>query len=206
MGISAPPINESVSLLAKYAPKSLERLRKELPPEIAPLLKPGGLLGLSDRLLLPRAKVCRTSLEQAVVVCSNGIKAAERRLKVSRRFRLVAEITASITSVGILASLFKEIPIVQIVTFIGSLATVFSGYAARIPEEGKGSLFETYSRLVEGRFEAGQLLQEIAIYLKIGVKEEHEVQLRKLIGDGNALCQKLNSLQTTLLGAAGVED
>jgi hypothetical protein len=101
---------------------------------------------------------------------------------------------------------FKEMPIVQIVTFIGSLATVFSGYAARIPEEGKGSLFETYSRLVEGRFEAGQLLQEIAIYLKIGVKEEHEVQLRKLIGDGNALCQKLNSLQTTLLGAAGVED
>jgi hypothetical protein len=202
---SAPPINESVALLAKYAPKRLERLRQELPPEIAPLLEPGGLLGPSDPLLLARAQVCLASLKQTVVVCTNGIKAAERRLKLSRRAHLVAEIAASITSLGVLASLLNPDLTVKIVTFIGSLATIVSSYAGRIPEDGKTSLFETYSQLVEGRFEASQLSQEIEIYLKKDITDQQGVELGKLIGEGNALCQKLNLLQTTLLNSASVE-
>jgi hypothetical protein len=206
MGISAPPINESVGFLAKYAPKTLERLRQELPPEIAPLLKPGGLLGPSDPLLSPRAEVCRASLEQTVVVCTNGIKVAERRLKDSRRFHLVAEIAASLTSAGVLVSFYPKTQLPgQMVALFGSVATVVSGFAARIPEDGKTSLFETYSQLVEGRFEARHLLQEIEIYLKIDIKDEHEAELGKLIGEGNSLCQKLNVLQTTLLEVASVE-
>ena len=146
----------------------------------------------------------RASLEKIVEVCTNAIKVAERRLKDSRRFRLVAEIAAPITSLGIFASILKQMPIVPIVTFIGSLATVFSGYCGRVPEDGKTSLFETYSQLVEGRFEARQLLQEIEIYLEADIKAEHEAELRRLIGNGNLLCSKLNALQSTLLDSANV--
>jgi hypothetical protein len=110
-----------------------------------------------------------------------------------------------ITSLGIFASLFKEMLVVQIVTFAGSLATIASGYIGRIPEDGKTSLFETYSQLVEGRFEGTQLLQEIEIYLEIDIKDEHEAELRKLIGNGNSLCKKLNALQIPLLDSASVE-
>jgi hypothetical protein len=206
METSAPPINESVGLLAKYAPKSLERLRRTLPSELEPLLKPGGILGPSNPFLLARAEVCRTSLKQAELVCSSGINAAERRLKVSRHFRLAAEITASLTSAGVLASFYSETKLPgQMVALIGSLATVVSGFAARIPADGKTSLFETYAQLVEARFEAARFLQEIEIYLKVGVKDEYEAQLADLIGKGNLLCRKVNLLQTTLLDAASVE-
>ena len=63
------------------------------------------------------------------------------------------------------------------------------------------SLFDTFAQLVEARFEAKQLLQEIEIYLGMDLNDEHESALRDLIGKGNLVCQKINSLRTTLLDA-----
>ena len=204
MRTTAPPINEAVNLLAKYAPGSLRHLRESLPPEMAPVLRAGGVLGVADSLLLPRAKVCREGLSQTIPICTAGITKAEGRLKKSRDFRLASDITAGITSASLVVS-FSNIPTVkllsQIVALIGSLATVGSGFLARIPQDGKMSLFDTYAQLVEARFEAKQLLQEIEIYLGIDLNDEHESALRDLIGKGNLVCQKINSLRTTLLDA-----
>jgi hypothetical protein len=67
-----------------------------------------------------------------------------------------------------------------------------------------GSPFETYGQLVEARFEAQQVVQEIEICLKIDIEDKHEAQLVHLIGKANLICQSLNSLRTKLLDRASV--
>jgi hypothetical protein len=197
-----PPINEAVGFLAKFAPDSLNELRKKLPAEIRPLLSPGGLAGRSDKLLLARAEVAKAALAEIASRCQEGIALAERRLKLSRRIRLLGEIAAVLGSASVvttaLATPGSWIILSGTVALVGSLATVIAEYAVKLPQD-KLSLFETYAWLVEARFEAVQMAKEIAVLIDAGAANRHEAALTELIGKGNVLCREAHRRLASLL-------
>lgn len=206
-----PPISEAVWLLSKFAPSKLELLGRDMPPEIQPLLDPGGLAEIStgDPLLLARAKIAKEALDQIAVQCDSGLQSAENRLRVSRSVRLVGEIAAVVGSASVLGSASSETPGLLIpsgiVALIGSLSSAISEFALRLPQEGSTSLFDTYAKLGEARFQATQLAKEIAIFLPLPqLNEPQQNELATLIGRANELCRDAVKLLTLLLRGRSV--
>jgi hypothetical protein len=89
-----------------------------------------------------------------------------------------------------------------VVALIGSLATVIAEYAIKLPQENNSSLFETYAWLVQARFEAKQMKEEITVLIDAGTPTEQEATLTDLIGKSNVLCREAHRRLAILLSEA----
>jgi hypothetical protein len=200
---SAPPINEAVGFLGRFAPHSLDQLRRALPPEMGSLLSVGGLAGPTDALLVSRAEVARVALTEVIARCQTGIASAERRLKLSRRIRLVGELAAVLGSASVVTTASAVSPTWTVasgvVALIGALAAVVAEYAVKLPQENNSSLFETYAWLIEARFDAKQIAGEIDLLIHAGASNEHDAELVNLVGKSNTLCREAHRRLAFLL-------
>lgn len=197
---ASPPISEAVSLLNIVAPAELFRLKQELPSEIHPLLIPGGLAGSIATTLKARAAVQIAALKQITERIKIAAQSSERRLRISKRVRLVGDVAAVLGSSSVLAGTSSEsapgwvVLTGGIIALVGALSGVLSDYSTRLAAGSGGSLFEIYSALSEARFEADSLQTEIKLLLKAAAQEDVEERLSAAIGEANALCRKVQKV------------
>jgi hypothetical protein len=206
METGAPPINEAVNLLSRFDPAALERLRQQLPPEIQPLLKPGGIAGKVDPLLAPRAQVCLEALKAASARCSEAIGVAAGRLKLARLLRLTGGTAGVVGSSSVLVTVTANLPVgVYIsggVALLGSLTSFLSDYLTRLDSGSSRTLLEVYADLVEKHYKAERLRGELTTYLSLKITSEREQAVADLIGQANETCLQVNSLGAILLVSA----
>ncbi len=201
METGSPPINEAVNLLARFDPAALERLRQQLPEGIRPLLKPGGIAGRADPLLVARAQVCLEALKVAVGRCDAAIPVARGRLAMARRLRLVGGLAGVLGSSSVLVTLAANQPVGGYVgggvALLGSLTSFLSDFLTRLEAtEGGASrtLFEVYAGLLEKRDDGDQLRAEIDAYLAQKATEERDRLVADLIGPANKICAEIRRL------------
>jgi hypothetical protein len=203
VGGNAPPINEAVNFLYKFSPAALEKLKQTLPPEMHPLLKPGGLAGKTDPLLEPRTRVCLTALGEVIPRCEEGIQVSGTRLRRARRMSLAAGIAAMVGSSSVLATLAAQSIVLTAVSgaiaLAGSVLAFVADFIIRPDHEAKKTIFDTYMQLSRSRYRAEQLRGELAVHLEAGITQKREDAVVRLIGEANALCLSVNELRPTLL-------
>lgn len=203
MGGNAPPINEAVNFLFKFNPASLEKLKQTLPPEIQPLLKPGGLLGRTDPLLDPRTRICLTALEEVIPRCDEGIQVGGTRLRRARRMSLTAGIAAMVGSSSVLATLVAQSIILTAVSggiaLAGSVLAFVADFTTRPDHGSKKTVFDSYMELSRCRYRAEQLRGELSVHLDVGITQKREDTVVQLIGEANALCVNVDELRAILL-------
>lgn len=197
---TAPPINEAVGLLHKFAPTVLQQLQKEF-PELQEHLEPGGIAGPADPLVVSRAKFCLKTLREIDRLCNSGITEAQKRLKRQKQFALIGSATAAFASASVVVSLSASYSGVAmaagVVSLLGSLAAVFADHVGRVPQ-GDISLFDAYKELVVIRSDAKVLGSEIGSYLDAGPRDQDEQEIGKLVGQSNVLFRRANVLLTVL--------
>jgi hypothetical protein len=195
----AAPIAEAVSLLNKVAPHELERLRNELPADMAPFLSGAGVAGPLPANLRARATVQLAALAQIIERIKSAIRKAEGRLKISRRIRLAGDVCAIVGSSSVLvgasggtqsAPSSLTVMVSGCVALLGALAGALSEYALKLPDGG-ASLFEIYAGLGEAQYEAEQLAGGIHELIALDSSEESREMLEKLVGEANVLCRKM---------------
>ena len=203
MGGNAPPINEAVNFLHKFSPASLETLKASLPAEIHPLLKPGGLAGRTDPLLVPRIRICLAAIEEVIPRCEEGVRASGTRLRRARRMSLAAGIAAMVGSSSVLATLAAQSVVLTavsgVIALAGSVLAFVADFTTRPDHEAKKTVFDTFMQLSRSRYRAEQLRGELTVHLEVGIASKREEAVAQLIGEANALCLGVDELRATLL-------
>jgi hypothetical protein len=204
METGLPPINEAVNLLSKFDPGALERLRAGLPTEVRPLLRPGGLAGVVAADLIPLAQVPLKALKTACDWCDQAIHTTASRLKRARLFRLVGGLAAaggSASSVIVTITAWPPIGVYVggVVALVGSLASLLSDYWTRLESGGSRTLFEVYADLVDKRYQAKRLSEELTTLLGLEATPEREQAIKDRMGQANAILYEVNKLEAVLL-------
>jgi hypothetical protein len=152
---NAPPINEAVNFLNKFSPAALEKLKETLPPEIRPLLKPGGLAGRTDPLLEPRVRVCLEALGEVIPRCDEGIRVSGARLRRARKMSLAAGIAAMVGSSSVLATLAVQSVVLTaisgMIALAGSVLALVADFTTRPDHEAKKTVLDTFMQLSRSR-------------------------------------------------------
>jgi len=203
VGALGAPINEAVNFLDKFNPAALEELRKTLPPELAPLLEPGGLAGRVDGSTKHFAQVQVASLAEAIHWCDEAGGVAGARLRRAKQLNLAAGLVGLVGSSSVLATVAAQSMTLTVasgsVALAGSVLSFMADYTTR-PEQGrKKTLYDVYSELSQCRQRAVQIRGELEMYLKIGINSDREPIVIKLIGEANALSLSVNDLRSHLL-------
>jgi len=196
METQAPPINEIVGLLGKFAPRKLTALRLGY-PELGPLLQEGVIAGEPGPLTLSLARACVDSLGTASLLCDKGLDGAKKRLTSARTLRFIAGAASALGSGSVLGSI-KSGPVGAtvaggVVALVGSIATLGIEFYEKIYSSNKANLLQIYSDLVDCRSDVAESKAEIEAMIA-NAKDSDAKKLDAAIRSANQTCRKIRSL------------
>ena len=203
MGITAgAPINEAVSLLDKFDPSALARLRVKY-PALSRELDPGRMGGSSDSTLdQDRAKVMIAALTAVTRQADLEVRALRMRMASARRQRRWSQILSLICTSGVLGTLAldkKGIAIAAAVLgLLASIGTLLAEHQEKLLTSGEGDIYSLFESAANFSYKAKLAEQDLRLLLEHAVDDD---KLRSAVAAANALCDELHGLVIKMLGS-----
>lgn len=199
----ALPIDESVGLLARYAPEALEELSGAY-PDAKDILRPGIVAGEVDKQSRLAAEVTMRACERSSRLATQLAAFLRRRLDASSRLEFLAQLIATLSSGALLGLLTTDVPALArfaaaTLAFASSIATLASRYFTRTLTPGSSSAADVFTELLEIKPEAESLLDQSKLWLEAPEAASME-DLQAMVGRGNALSAKLYRLANVVPG------
>jgi hypothetical protein len=185
----AAEFGELVTLLDRFDPAELDRLRGQFPDASAEL-RLGGVLGDSSEEI--GCSVAIAALSKASEAAAKLLPRLRGRLTWSLRFDLVSKLTATIGSGGAIGALTAGADDKAIlgacVALVGSICSVIFGYLQR--DVSSGSVTDAYNRLIVSLVEADEVLRTLPALCSRGAS----AKLEEVLGRANGAASTLNEL------------
>lgn len=205
MGTHAPKINALVGLLNTYHPATLEELKRKH-PAYAAQLEPGIRLGaveISDAHVY--VEVALHGLQTARERVEPNMRRLRHRLSRAKRLRLIGQIVAAMTSIGLLTALLagwdQGVTVATaVVNFAAVVASLVAGHLEAPLYGGTGTLIDLFETLVTTNAEADQLIQDLLILQRT---RPDEPRMMEQVMQANAVANKLRLAEHRLWGRAG---
>jgi len=203
MGQNAPRINALVDLLNTYQQPRLEELRQKYPGQ-HDLLNPGIALGETHSKALHQVyvEVALEGLRTAKSRVEPNIRRLLQRLQSAKRLRLVGQVVAAVTSVGVIGAILGKwdstvAVTTAVVNFGAVLCALVAGHLETPLHGGKGSLIDSFETLASTTAEAEEVIQELVLLGRGGADESRVMeQVRR----ANAIAGKLRIAERMLWG------
>ncbi|MHA4740594.1 hypothetical protein [Dyadobacter sp. MSC1_007] len=196
-------VNSLVTLLSQYDPSALSTIKKSHISSayetsrregIEKILTPGLTLGESDvgdsKLYL---EVAIKGLTVARTRIGPNILRLRERLGKAKKIRLIGQIVAAVTSVGLISALFAKKTgnltiATAIINFAGILCTLIANGLETPSHGGSGNLIQLFEVLAKTDVESELLLQELEVMSEINSSKE---VIRAKVAQANALANIL---------------
>lgn len=195
----AANINEIVGLIRLTEPKVLEALQDKF-SDYLKILEPGKTLGndtaaVDAKEIFIRATVCISGLQVVLRTCDINLPVLKKRLKKLGNLQLVSQIIVAITGATLLTQSQQAFPGIKMVTgalaLIGSIITLYAQHKSGTVLNNSQSIFSYYDKLVDNKFEAEALRQEIDIELQVFDANNPSDKLSDMINRGNKICLEI---------------
>lgn len=199
------PIEESVGLLAKFDPRTLENLRSRF-PESANILKPGQVAGeVEDRKRLA-AEITISACDKASELSDDLASFLKSRLDLSSRLEYLAQFISLLTSGSLLGLLSSGAPLVAkytvaVLSFVSSIASLAAKYFSRTFTTGASSAPDIFTELLEIKPAAEALRTQVRLWL-LDDNPARVDEIDALTAKGNALAGKIYKLTAVVPGFA----
>ncbi len=188
-----PPVNEIVNLLSRFAPATLEELRRDYPAQ-QELLRIGITAGArkEDPELRVRTAVAIKGLGEAVKICERELPRIQGKLEVSRKWILYGHIFAVVGGASIFGTISQTSLIgsyvAATITLLGSLASTYGQYLSEAVLGRSGKITDNYRVLVEALAQARQTLSTLRELVKAEIASKY---VAELVRDANVLSLKI---------------
>jgi len=208
-----PSVNESLSLMRKFAPASIAALRGDVPNE---LLKAGVVLGDESATaeavdqpeaalsslpasIIAEAKIASAGLAVASDLCARCIPIIIKRLRMSKSLHLVSQVIVAVASVSLLVTLAKEYAWINYSLAALSLAAAATGIIGsqilstlnpEVPD-----LSNAFGRLVADSFDASQCRARLTVLMQTAPTSS---ELGNLIEKSNTICRDVYVLASAI--------
>jgi hypothetical protein len=198
--IPQPYINEVLGLINDRQPKLLDELRAKFNDhkEIIQLGQTLGEVGnISVNEIMVRAEVCMSGLKVVLSTCDSNLPLLKQRLKNLGSIQVISQVIVALSGATLLTQNQTAHPQVKIIVgflaLSGSILTVFAQHKSGTILSNSQSIFSIYDKLVDNKFEAELLRQEIEIEIKIA-NEENPDKLITIISDANKICLEIRKM------------
>jgi len=209
-----PKINDVIGLLYHSEPGMLKDLNLKF-PDYKEVLKPGEVLGSYDDIqsadsktmlddaekekiasdLMVRATVCLAGLRAVLKICDVNLPPLKKRLKRLGNIQLASQLIVAISGATLLTKEGSTLPYMNIVigllTLIGSILTLYIQHKSGTVLNNSQSIFSMYNTLIDHRFAAEALKQEIEIEMKIFDQHAPPEKLLDMINQANKICLEI---------------
>lgn len=191
-------INEIVGFLNRENPKILDGLRKRFPGS-KQLLTPGKTLGdVTQKGLLIKGEVAVAGLIVVLNICDKRLPPLKRQLKLLGNLQMFAQAIIALSGATLLIQNQNTYP--QIKLFIGVLALTGSLFTIYIQNKSgtisnnSQSIISLYDQLIDLRFEAEALKQELTIELQLFHDNYSSQPFIVLIDKANNVCLQIRKI------------
>lgn len=198
-GEKRPEIDEVITFLEDFDTQAIEELRAEF-PDYAPLLFSGKMLGekrdaqSNPNEIFVRATVCKKGLEVLLHKVEETVPVLKKRLKNLGRIQFASQVIIGTGGASLITQSSDTIPFLQPIAgmfaLTGSVLTLYAQHKSGTLSNSPQSIFHFYDKLIDGKFEAEQLLQDLDLML-YAFEDKSLAAIAETVSRGNQVCLEI---------------